>query len=56
MHIYHAHSKGSYGGGLRGKSGGNAAGWAPESIASPALKQKFMPLDTSAQVFGWDPL
>jgi hypothetical protein len=37
----------------------NAAGWTPESIAShaaPALQQAFMPLDTSEQVFGWDPL
>ena len=37
----------------------NAAGWTPESIAThaaPALRQAFMPLDTSEQVFGWDPL
>ncbi|HEY4174028.1 MAG TPA: SDR family NAD(P)-dependent oxidoreductase [Rhodopila sp.] len=37
----------------------NAEGWTPESIATqaaPALKQAFMPLDTSEQVFGWDPV
>src|SRR5471030_45993 len=37
----------------------NADGWTPESIATravPALKQAFMPLDTSEEAFGWDPL
>ena len=37
----------------------NAEDWTPESIAThamPALRQGFMPLDTSEQVFGWDPL
>ena len=37
----------------------NAEGWTPETIAShamPALKQAFMPLDTSEQAFGWDPV
>ncbi len=34
-------------------------GWTPETIAEhamPALRQGFMPLDTSEQAFGWDPL
>ena len=34
-------------------------GWTPESIAdhaAPAMKAWFMPLDTSEQVFGWDPV
>ncbi len=34
-------------------------GWTPESIANhaaPAMKAWFMPLDTSEQVFGWDPV
>ncbi len=34
-----------------------ADGWTPETIAehaAPALRQAFMPLDTSEQVFGWD--
>ncbi|HVY16746.1 MAG TPA: SDR family NAD(P)-dependent oxidoreductase [Rhodopila sp.] len=37
----------------------NAEGWTPESIAAiaaPALKAGFMPLDTSEEVFGWDPV
>jgi NAD(P)-dependent dehydrogenase (short-subunit alcohol dehydrogenase family) len=37
----------------------NAEGWTPESIAThavPMLKQGFMPLDTSEDVFGWDPV
>jgi hypothetical protein len=37
----------------------NVEGWTPETIAThamPALKQGFMPLDTSEQVFGWDPV
>ncbi len=37
----------------------SAACWMPESIANhaaPALRQGFMPLDTSEQVFGWDPV
>ena len=37
----------------------NAEGWTPETIASqavPALRQAFMPLDVSDQVFGWDPV
>jgi NAD(P)-dependent dehydrogenase (short-subunit alcohol dehydrogenase family) len=36
-----------------------ADGWTPESIAEhamPALKAAFMPLDTSEQVFPWDPV
>ena len=35
-----------------------AEGWTPETIAThamPAFKQAFMPLDTSEDVFGWDP-
>jgi hypothetical protein len=35
-----------------------AEGWTPESIAEhcmPAMKQAFMPLDTSEQAFNWDP-
>jgi len=34
-------------------------GWTPEAIAEqalPALKSSFMPLDTSGQLFSWDPL
>jgi NAD(P)-dependent dehydrogenase (short-subunit alcohol dehydrogenase family) len=34
-------------------------GWTPESIAAmaaPALRQHFMPLDTSEQAFAWGPL
>jgi hypothetical protein len=34
-------------------------GWTPESIAEhamPALRAAFMPLDTSEQVFPWDPV
>jgi NAD(P)-dependent dehydrogenase (short-subunit alcohol dehydrogenase family) len=37
----------------------HADGWTPEriaEIAAPALKGGFMPLDTSEQVFGWDPI
>ena len=37
----------------------NAAGWTPESIAevaAPALAKGFMPLDTSDQLFNWDPI
>ena len=37
----------------------HADGWTPEriaEIAAPALKAGFMPLDTSEQVFGWDPV
>jgi len=36
-----------------------AEGWTPEMIAEhalPALKPSFMPLDTSGQLFSWDPL
>lgn len=36
-----------------------ADGWTPETIAEmaePALRQAFMPLDTSEQCFNWDPL
>jgi hypothetical protein len=36
-----------------------AEGWTPEAIAEhalPALLSSFMPLDTSGEVFGWDPL
>ena len=36
-----------------------ADGWTPERIAEtciPAMKAAFMPLDTSEQAFGWDPL
>jgi NAD(P)-dependent dehydrogenase (short-subunit alcohol dehydrogenase family) len=36
-----------------------ADGWTPETIATtciPAMKAAFMPLDTSEQAFGWDPL
>ena len=36
----------------------NADGWTPErsaEVAAPALKAAFMPLDTSEEVFGWDP-
>ncbi|HVZ08369.1 SDR family oxidoreductase, partial [Rhodopila sp.] len=36
-----------------------ADGWTPETIAEqciPAMKAAFMPLDTSEQLFGWDPL
>ena len=35
-----------------------AEGWTPEAIAEhamPAFRQAFMPLDTSEDVFGWDP-
>lgn len=34
-------------------------GWTPESIAEramPALKSSFTPLETSGQVFTWDPV
>jgi NAD(P)-dependent dehydrogenase (short-subunit alcohol dehydrogenase family) len=34
-------------------------GWSPEAIAEhgmPALKSSFHPLDTSAEVFSWDPI
>lgn len=34
-------------------------GWTTESIAEhgmAALRASFMPLDTSAQVFAWDPV
>ncbi|QEY72241.1 SDR family oxidoreductase [Pseudomonas denitrificans (nom. rej.)] len=34
-------------------------GWTPELLAEhmlPALKPSFLPLDTSADVFGWDPV
>ena len=37
----------------------NAEGWTPETIAAqamPALAQALMPLDTSEQAFGWDPV
>jgi NAD(P)-dependent dehydrogenase (short-subunit alcohol dehydrogenase family) len=37
----------------------HADGWTPEriaEIAAPALAAGFMPLDTSEQVFGWDPV
>jgi NAD(P)-dependent dehydrogenase (short-subunit alcohol dehydrogenase family) len=37
----------------------HADGWTPEriaEIAAPALKAGFMPLDTSEQVFDWDPV
>ena len=37
----------------------NDEGWTPESIASiaaPALKTGFMPLDRSGEVFSWDPV
>jgi NAD(P)-dependent dehydrogenase (short-subunit alcohol dehydrogenase family) len=36
-----------------------AEGWTPEAIAEqalPALQSSFMPLDTSGQLFAWDPL
>jgi hypothetical protein len=36
-----------------------ADGWTPEdcaAIAAPALKQAFMPLDRSGEVFSWDPV
>lgn len=36
-----------------------AEGWTPEAIAEhalPALQSSFMPLDTSGEVFSWDPL
>jgi hypothetical protein len=36
-----------------------ADGWSPEAIAEhalPALQSSFMPLDTSGQLFSWDPL
>jgi NAD(P)-dependent dehydrogenase (short-subunit alcohol dehydrogenase family) len=36
-----------------------ADGWTPEAIAEhalPALQSSFMPLDTSGQLFAWDPL
>ncbi len=36
-----------------------AQGWTPEAIAEhalPALQPSFMPLDTSGEVFSWDPL
>lgn len=41
------------------KSVHNSSGWSAEKIAvhgMPALAQSFMPLDTSAQVFNWDPI
>jgi hypothetical protein len=34
-------------------------GWTPEAIAEhalPAFQTSFMPLDTSGEVFSWDPL
>ena len=34
-------------------------GWTPEQVAEialPALRSSFMPLDTSEQAFGWDPV
>ena len=34
-------------------------GWTPEAIAEhalPAFRGSFMPLDTSGEVFSWDPL
>jgi len=37
----------------------HADGWTPEriaAIAAPALKAGFMPLDTSEEVFGWEPV
>ncbi len=37
----------------------NADGWTPEAIAeiaAPALKDGFMPLDTSDMCFNWDPI
>jgi NAD(P)-dependent dehydrogenase (short-subunit alcohol dehydrogenase family) len=37
----------------------HADGWTPEriaEIAAPALKAGFMPVDTSEQVFDWDPI
>jgi NAD(P)-dependent dehydrogenase (short-subunit alcohol dehydrogenase family) len=37
----------------------DAEGWTPETIAAqamPALAQALMPLDTSEQAFGWDPV
>jgi NAD(P)-dependent dehydrogenase (short-subunit alcohol dehydrogenase family) len=36
-----------------------AGGWTPETIAQhaiPALRQAFMPLDTSEEAFSWDPV
>jgi len=36
-----------------------AEGWTPEAIAEhalPAFRGSFMPLDTSGEVFSWDPL
>ncbi|QEZ43959.1 SDR family NAD(P)-dependent oxidoreductase [Cupriavidus oxalaticus] len=41
------------------KSVHRSEGWTPEAIAThgmPALRQSFMPLDTSAEVFAWDPV
>ncbi|NSX14371.1 SDR family NAD(P)-dependent oxidoreductase [Cupriavidus taiwanensis] len=41
------------------KSVHRSDGWTPQAIAShgmPALRQSFMPLDTSAEVFAWDPV
>ena len=34
-------------------------GWTPETIAErvlPAMKPSFIPLETSGQVFSWDPV
>ncbi|MFJ4293154.1 SDR family NAD(P)-dependent oxidoreductase [Cupriavidus sp. NPDC089707] len=41
------------------KSVHRSEGWTPQAIAThgiPALRQSFMPLDTSAEVFAWDPV
>ncbi|SPA22599.1 Short chain dehydrogenase family protein 56 [Cupriavidus taiwanensis] len=41
------------------KSVHRSEGWTPQAIAShgmPALRQSFMSLDTSAEVFAWDPV
>ncbi|TDF64507.1 SDR family NAD(P)-dependent oxidoreductase [Cupriavidus sp. L7L] len=41
------------------KSVHRSEGWTPQTIAThgmPALRQSFMPLDTSAEVFAWDPV
>jgi hypothetical protein len=37
----------------------NADGWTPERIAEialPAMRNSFMPLDRSGEVFSWDPV
>jgi hypothetical protein len=37
----------------------HAEGWTPERIAEialPAFRTSFMPLDTSEDAFGWDPI